>query len=96
MPSVSGLAVGAHMRPATSTKVINGRGMPLDPSAADRRALSSKLIIDATRQWPEEGGPDAYPGLNRNLLEELAPDAMPRALNQWGDIINSWGKRDFT
>ncbi len=91
-----GLAIGAHMRPATSTKVINGRGMPLDPSAADRSALSSKLIIDATRQWPAEGGPEIYPGLNRNLLEELAPDALPRALRQWGDVINGWGKREFT
>ncbi len=90
-----GLAVGAHSRPATSTKVINGRGMPLDPSAGDRRALSSKLIIDATRQWPEEGGPEIYPGLNRNLLEELAPDAMNRALSKWGNVINTWGKRDF-
>jgi len=91
-----GLAIGAHSRPATSTKVINGRGMPLDPSAADRRALSSKLIIDATRQWPEEGGPEIYPGLNRNLLEELAPNAMDRALNQWGDVINNWGKREYS
>lgn len=91
-----GLAVGAHSKPETSTKVIKGRGMPLDPSAADRRALSSKLIIDATRQWPEEGGPDVYPGLNRNLLEELAPDAMDRARDQWGDVINRWGKRQFS
>ena len=75
-----GLAMGARMTPATSTTVIKGRGMPLDPSAADDPyGTSSKLIIDATRQWPEEGGPEVYPELNRTLLEELAPDAFDRA-----------------
>lgn len=91
-----GLAVGAHMRPETSTKILRGRGMPLDPSAGDRNALSSKLVIDATRQWPEEGGPEEYPALNRTLLEELAPDALPDTLEKWGDVINNWGKRDYT
>jgi len=91
-----GLAVGAHMRPETSTKVIRGRGMPLDPSAGNRKALSSKLVIDATRQWPEEGGPEEYPSLNRTLLEDLAPDALPRSLSKWGDLINDWGKRKYT
>jgi len=90
-----GLAMGARMTPATSTTVINGRGMPLDPSAANRDALSSKLVIDATRQWPEEGGPEIYPELNRTLFDELAPDALDQALDKWSDAINTWGIRDY-
>ena len=54
-----------------------------------------KIIVDATRQWPEEGGPEVYPELNRTLLEELAPDAFDKALAKWDDAINTWGKRDF-
>jgi len=91
-----GLSIGSRMTPATSTTVIKGRGMPLDPSAADDPyAISSKLVIDATRQWPEEGGPEDYPQLNRTLLEELAPDAFDRTLAKFGEAINAWGKRDF-
>jgi 3-polyprenyl-4-hydroxybenzoate decarboxylase len=68
--------------------------MPLDPSSADR-GDSSKLVIDATRQWPEEGGPEVYPELNRTLLEKLAPDAFDVAMGNWGEMINSWGKTRY-
>ncbi|NOR18593.1 MAG: hypothetical protein GQ538_00720, partial [Xanthomonadales bacterium] len=71
-------------------------GMPLDPSAdQEDRYASSKLVIDATRQWPEEGGPEEYPQLNRTLLEKLAPDAFEIAKGNWGDVINSWGKTRY-
>ncbi|MBT8422775.1 MAG: UbiD family decarboxylase [Gammaproteobacteria bacterium] len=90
-----GLAMGARMTPASSTTVIKGRGMPLDPSTTDRGASSSKLVIDATRQWPEEGGPEEYPELNRALLEEQAPESFDRVEDKWGDVIATWGKRDY-
>ncbi|MEE4185960.1 MAG: UbiD family decarboxylase [Gammaproteobacteria bacterium] len=90
-----GLAIGARYTPATSTEIFEGRGMPLDPSSGDR-GKSSKLVIDATRQWPEEGGPEVYPELNRTLLEELAPDAFDRTFSKWGDVINQWGKTRYT
>jgi 4-hydroxy-3-polyprenylbenzoate decarboxylase len=91
-----GLAVGARYTPATATEIFSGRGMPLDPSsnAADRYA-SSKLVIDATRQWPEEGGPEKYPELNRTLLEQMAPDAFDTAMANWGEVINGWGKTRY-
>lgn len=90
-----GLAIGARYTPATSTEIFEGRGMPLDPSSGER-GKSSKLVIDATRQWPEEGGPDSFPELNRTLLEELAPNAFDRTLSKWGDVINQWGKSRYT
>ncbi|MEJ2139241.1 MAG: UbiD family decarboxylase [Gammaproteobacteria bacterium] len=89
-----GLAMGARYTPATATAIFDGRGMPLDPSSGDR-GKSSKLVIDATRQWPEEGGPEVYPQLNRTLLEELEPDAMGKAKARWGETISSWGKTRF-
>jgi len=86
-----GLAIGARYTPATATALFDGRGMPLDPSSGDR-GKSSKLVIDATKQWPEEGGPDVYPELNRVLLEELAPEAMETAKAKWGETLREWGK----
>jgi hypothetical protein len=53
------------------------------------------LIIDATRQLPEEGGPDVFPIRNRVLFDELAPDAASKAQEKWGDMINGWGKTRY-
>ena len=39
-------------------------GMPLEPSSP-RRERTSKIVIDATRQWPDEGGPEQYPPYSR-------------------------------
>jgi 4-hydroxy-3-polyprenylbenzoate decarboxylase len=91
-----GLAVGARYTPTTSTEIFSGRGMPLDPSSSEEdRYSSSKLVIDATRQWPEEGGPQEYAQLNRTLLEELAPESFDIAMKNWGDVINTWGKTRY-
>jgi 4-hydroxy-3-polyprenylbenzoate decarboxylase len=89
-----GLAMGARYTPATSTEVFDGRGMPLDPSSGER-GKSSKLVIDATRQWPEEGGPEEYPELNRTLFDTLAPNAMDETMAKWGDILDGWGKTRY-
>jgi len=70
-----GLAIGSRSQPVTSVSTFEGRGMTLDPSSV-KRGRSDKLVIDATRQWPEEGGPESYPGFNRNLLEDLAPQSF--------------------
>ena len=60
--------------------------MPLDPSSPNR-PMSSKIVIDATKQWPEEGGPDVYPELNRTLLEEGAPGVFERIDKLYGDRL---------
>ncbi|MGI9309762.1 MAG: UbiD family decarboxylase domain-containing protein, partial [Gammaproteobacteria bacterium] len=51
--------------------------MPLEPSAPSR-GRTSKIVIDATRQWPEEGGPENYPAFSRNVLQEHDPDVFDR------------------
>ena len=46
-----------------------------------------KMIIDATRQLPGEGGPAAFPKTNREILTTLAPEAFTRVDAKWGDLI---------
>ena len=61
-------------------------GMPLEPSST-KRERTSKIVIDATRQWPEEGGPAQYPAYSRALLEQHAPDLFAQVDKKWGDAF---------
>ena len=79
-------ALGSRWQPATASEIIeNRRAFPLDPASPDR-ATTSKIIIDATRQWPEEGGPKKYQQLNRTVFEDQAPDAIAQVLAKWPDL----------
>lgn len=80
-------AVGSRWQPATATEILkNKRAFSLDPSAPDRKT-TSKAIIDATRQWPEEGGPPFYQALNRELLEQAQPGSIEAAKARWPDKL---------
>lgn len=61
-------------------------GMPLEPSSPEREK-TSKIVIDATRQWPEEGGPVRFPAYSRDVLEQHAPDLFDRVDAKWGAAI---------
>ena len=73
-------AMGARWQPHSASEIIeDGLALRLDPSIreVEREKLhpkSSKIIVDATRQWPEEGGPDVYPRLSRDHLAEEFPN----------------------
>jgi hypothetical protein len=42
------------------------------------------VAIDATMQWPEEGGRKEFPALNRNLFDQAASaDITSRILAKW-------------
>jgi len=83
-------ALGARWQPFGGTHVFESlAGLPLDPSAL-KRGKTSKIAIDATRRWPEEGGRDTFPSWNRTLLEEGAPNAFARADGQWGELNRNW------
>jgi 4-hydroxy-3-polyprenylbenzoate decarboxylase len=62
--------------------------MPLEPSSPVRER-SSKIVIDATRQWPEEGGPAEFPALSRTLLIDAEPEVFARVDAKWGAKINA-------
>jgi 3-polyprenyl-4-hydroxybenzoate decarboxylase len=65
------------------------RGIITDPSAVEDWK-TSKIVIDATKQWPEEGGPETYPERNRVLLEQGAPEAFDSVDAEFGDLLRSW------
>ena len=83
-------ALGARWQPNTSFAVFDDLpGIPMDPSAKDW-GRTGKMAIDATRKWPEEGGPDTYVKLNRGLFEANAPEAFARVDEQWGEFLRGW------
>ena len=79
--------VGARWQPYPGAKIIeDGLGFFLDPSAKTR-GKSSRILIDATRQLPEENGPSPYPKLNREHLVEHAPEIFDLVEEKWGHLI---------
>ncbi len=82
--------LGSRWQPQPATAIIpESRGMPLDPSLT-RRPMTSKVVIDATRQLPEEGGPAVYQALNRAELERLAPEAFGRVEARWAKWVGKY------
>jgi 4-hydroxy-3-polyprenylbenzoate decarboxylase len=83
-------AMGAQWQPDTAHAILgNLRGHLLDPSLANP-PTTSKIVVDATRQWPDEGGPKVYQVRNRTLLEQQAPDAIARVDARWDDLVGGW------
>jgi UbiD family decarboxylase len=83
-------ALGTRWQPKPGSLLIpQTRGFPLDPSAPTRW-VTSKMIIDATRQLPTEGGPDKWPAVSRVLLEELSPDTMTLVDQRWDEYWQGW------
>ena len=79
--------VGARWQPYPGAKIIeDGLGFFLDPSAKTR-GKSSRILIDATRQLPEENGPSPYPKLNKEHLVEHAPEIFALVEEKWGHLI---------
>ena len=83
-------AIGSRWQPQPASAIIpESRGMPLDPSLV-KRPMTSKIVIDATRQWPEEGGPATYQALNRAELERLAPGSFERVEARWSKLVGKY------
>ncbi len=83
-------AIGSRWQPQPATAIIaESRGMPLDPSLV-KRPMTSKIVIDATRQWPEEGGPKTYQALNRAELERMAPESFKRVDASWAKLVGKY------
>lgn len=60
----------------------------LDPST-HRNFLSSKIVIDATRQLPAEGGPKQFARDNRTAFEQGAPEAFALVDANWDGYFAS-------
>ena len=59
----------------------------IDPSTK-RNALSSKMLIDATRQLPAEGGPPEFAEDNRTVMEERAADSFELVDQRWEEYFS--------
>ncbi len=83
-------ALGTRWQPGTGSLLIpRTRGFPLDPSAPTRW-MTSKMIIDATRQLPSEGGPAEWPAISRVRLEQLCPEVFGLVQQRWADYWRDW------
>jgi len=60
--------------------------MPLEPSSPERER-TSKIVIDATRQWPDEGGPETFPAYSRDVLRRHDPAIFERIDRKWSDVL---------
>ncbi len=76
-------AVGTRWQPVPASVLVNHSfHIPIDPSSREM-FLSSKIVIDATRQLPSEGGPETYPLDNRAVVEEQAPEGFEQVEKNW-------------
>jgi len=94
-------AVAARWQPGTASKILkHAVGLSTDPSSMGdpditgyNSHLSSKIIVDATRQWPEEGGPENFAPMNKDCLLDSFPDALNVVENKWGHMITAQRKK---
>jgi 4-hydroxy-3-polyprenylbenzoate decarboxylase len=83
-------AVGTRWQPDPASLVVKQSfHFLLDPST-QRNFLSSKIVVDATRQFPAEGGPKSWPADNRAALVEGAPEAFADIDAQLAQILQGF------
>ncbi len=75
-------AITARWQP-TASNIIPQTWITLPDPSLPHKNLGGKIVIDATRQFPEEGGPASWPGYNRNLLVEGCPDIFDLIDEKW-------------
>lgn len=84
-------AVGSRWQPSPAAEIIKDlMGIVTDPSQPVQ-GRTSKIVIDATIQWPEEGGRPDFPETNRALLEKGAPEALAEVDRLFGTTLRKWG-----
>jgi UbiD family decarboxylase len=83
-------ALGTRWQPNPGSLLIpQTRGFPLDPSAPIRW-MTSKMVIDATRQLPAEGGPEKWPAVSKVLIEERCPETFDLVGRRWAEYWKDW------
>lgn len=83
-------AVGARWQPFPASAVLEKSfGLFTDPSQVVHQQ-TSKIVIDATKQLPEEGGQAEFPKNNRQHLNEGAPGVWDMVDSKYEEIIADW------
>jgi 4-hydroxy-3-polyprenylbenzoate decarboxylase len=84
-------ALGSRWQSRNAVQLLeNQRGLGTDPSQVELRK-TNKLVIDATRQLPEEGGRQEFPSTNRALLEQSVPNVLAEVDRRYGAALRKWG-----
>ena len=80
-------AVGTRWQPYPASQIVRQSShVPVDPSCREM-FLSSKIVIDATRQFESEGGPEIFPEDNRSVMEDMAAYAFKLVEDKWEDYF---------
>lgn len=83
-------SVATRWQPHPASLIIrNNFTRGVDPSIP-RRGSTSKIVIDATKQLPEEGGPKTFQPVTRVLLEEMAPESFKLVDEKWPEYWKNW------
>jgi UbiD family decarboxylase len=83
-------AIGSRWQPSPAAEILEEAfGLMTDPSQVEYQK-TSKIVIDATRQIPGEGGQEVFPKTNRALLEEGSPDVWTIVDNKFGEQLKAW------
>lgn len=84
-------AVGSRWQPVPAAELIKDAvGIITDPSQPVQ-GRTSKIVIDATIQLPEEGGRKEFPATNRALLKQGAPNVFAEVDRLYGTALEKWG-----
>ena len=79
-------AIGSRWQPNASLLIPRTQMHMPDPSRLVR-GLSSKMVIDATRQLPGEGGPASWAPTNHELLLKGAPGVFDLVDERWPEYM---------
>lgn len=83
-------AIATRWQPDPATLIIpHARTTFLEPSAVTPR-VTSKIIIDATKQLPEEGGPAHWPAVSRELLTDSCPEVFDLVDGKWDEFMGDF------
>lgn len=78
-------AVSSRWQPYPASLIVRqALASGLEPSAPEH-GLISNIVIDATKQLPQEGGPATWPAVSRDLLEEHCPEAFDLVDAKWAE-----------
>jgi 4-hydroxy-3-polyprenylbenzoate decarboxylase len=84
------MAVGSRWQPYPAAEILQEAfGLMTDPSQVEYEK-TSKIVIDATVQLPEEGGRDDFPLRNREHLSRGAPDVWEIVDSKFGQALKDW------
>jgi 4-hydroxy-3-polyprenylbenzoate decarboxylase len=83
-------AIGSRWQPYPASHIINDIGGIVTDPSQKVQGRTSKIVIDATRQWPQEGGREQFPELNRVLLERGAPGVLEAVDRLYGTALRDW------